>query len=130
MRSATAGRMVTEITAEEFNAMQAEKPRKYRNQPTMVDDIPFDSQAEARRYGELKLMEREGKIDGLVLQPRFPLTVNGVKIGTYVGDFLFYDKERQVTTVEDVKGVPTPVYRIKRRLMQALHGIEIVEVKS
>ena len=129
MRSATAGRTVTEVTADEYNAMQTEKPRKYRNQPTMVDDIPFDSQAEARRYGELKLMEREGKIDGLVLQPRFPLTVNGVKIGTYVGDFLFYDKERQVTTVEDVKGVPTPVYRIKRRLMQAIHGIEIVEVK-
>ena len=119
----------TEMTAAEFNAQRSGKPHKYGAVPTEVDGIRFASKAEAKRYGELKLRERAGEIAGLVLQPRFPLTVNGVKIGTYVGDFLYYDKDCQVTTVEDVKGVATPVYRIKRRLMQALHGIEIVEVK-
>ena len=72
--------MIDEISAADYNAMQAKQPKrsKYGNKKTIVDDIEFDSIAEARRYRELKLLEAAGEIEGLVLQPPFPLEVNGV----------------------------------------------------
>lgn len=116
-----------EITAAEYQAI-APKPHKYKAQRTEVDGVVFASKAEARRYGELKLLYDQGEIQRLTLQPRFPLEVNGVKIGTYVADFAYVHPEAGYI-VEDVKGVKTPVYKVKRKLVRALHGIEIYEVK-
>jgi len=103
---------------------------KFRNIPTEVDGIKFDSRAEARRYGELKLLERAGEIHGLTLQPKFPLTVGATHVCDYVGDFMFSDKAG-VSIVEDVKSkaTKTPVYRLKKKLLRALYGIEIREVE-
>jgi len=101
---------------------------KYRAVPVTIDGIRFASKAEARRYTDLLLMERGGAIRDLELQPRYPLVVNGVKVGTYVADFRYVDEAGRVV-VEDVKGVRTAVYRIKRLLMRALYGIEIEEVE-
>jgi hypothetical protein len=103
---------------------------KYGAVRTDVDGITFASKAEARRYGELCILAQQGVISDLECQPRFPLSVNGVKIGTYVADFRYLDRERGVITTEDVKGVRTPVYRIKKQLVKALYGIEVQEVQS
>lgn len=101
------------------------KRSKYSSIPTEVDGHRFASRKEARRYSELKLMEQGGIIEGLELQPKFPLVVNGEKIGTYIGDFRYrVDGEDRV---EDVKGVLTPVYRLKKKLVRALYGVVIVE---
>ena len=121
------------MTADEFNAMQAaRKPGKYRNVKTVVDGITFDSKAEAKRYGELRLRQAAGDIAGLTLQPRFELRVNGLKICTYVADFLYYEVSPSGKvidpTIEDVKGMRTREYVIKRKLMKAVHGIDVVEV--
>lgn len=120
-----------EISADEFNAMQAkQKPSKYRAVPTEVDGIRFASNAEARRYGELKFLLDDGQIEHLTVQPRLSLAVNGLVVGSYVGDF----KYRDMTTyphqwvIEDVKGVRTPIYRLKRKMVRAQYGIEIREV--
>lgn len=102
---------------------------KYHATPTMVDGIRFASRAEANRYGELKMLARAGEITDLELQPRFPLVVNGVKVGTYVADFRYRDRGG-ATVTEDVKGVRTAVYRIKARLVTALYGFEIAEVEA
>lgn len=102
------------------------RPLKYRNIRTLVDGVLFDSQKEARRYSELKLLERAGKITGLILQPKYPIVVNGVKVCTYVADF-FYNAQG-VDVVEDVKGMKTPIYNLKKKLVRACHGIEINEV--
>jgi len=120
--------MTTEITAEEYVRMvkKAEKGNKYRNTPTEVDGIKFDSKAEARRYSELMLMMAAGEIGEVVLQPRFVISINGTKICTYVGDFEYH--RRGVRVIEDVKGVKTPAYRIKKKLMKAVHGIDIEEI--
>jgi len=119
-----------EMSAEEYNAMQVEaKPRKYRNKPVVIDNIQFDSTAEGNRYEELKHQLKACMIDQLELQPRFDLLVNGVKVGSYVADFRYLDPTTMTYVVEDVKGVKTPVYRLKRKLMKAIHGIEIVEVR-
>ncbi len=92
--------------------------------------IRFASKAEAARYIELCILERAGDIRGLRRQPRYPLLVNGMKVGTYVGDAEYHEKwnDQWVKIVEDTKGVVTSVYRLKRALMLACYGIEIREV--
>ena len=94
--------------------------RKYRNTPTVLDGIRFDSKREAERYAELKLLERGGIIKDLKTQVRFeliPKNKNGRAV-YYVCDFTY--TENGVLVVEDVKSQPTktPVYRLKKRLMK------------
>lgn len=107
---------------------------KYRNIKTTVDNIQFDSKKEAARYGQLKLLVKAGEIADLELQPQYRLYVNEVLICRYIGDFKYVDvKESKkvndlVRVVEDAKGVKTPAYRLKKKLMKAIHGIEIREV--
>ncbi len=100
---------------------------KYHAIKTVVDGITFASRAEARRYEELAWAEKSGDIQTLGVQPRFKLTVNGSVICTYVGDFDYW--ENGVYIVEDVKGMLTPVYRLKRKLMKAIHNIDIRETE-
>lgn len=102
------------------------KAPKYRNRKTVVDGVTFDSAAEARRYGELKLLERAAQITALELQPAFRLVVNNLLICTYKADFTYQDAANN-RIVEDVKGMKTPVYNLKKKLMRAIHGIEIYE---
>lgn len=104
-----------------------ERVRKYRNEPQVIDGHTFASRAEAGRYIELKMMNREGSIVQLKLQPKFPITVEGKKICTYIADFSYLDAWSGKLTVEDVKGMKTPVYRLKKKLVEALYGIEIKE---
>lgn len=92
-----------------------------------VDGIVFASKAEAKRYGELKLLESEGKIRDLRLQPKFPIILNEIKVCVYIADF-FYEEDGGAT-VEDVKGMPTPLYKLKRKLVEAQYGISITEVR-
>lgn len=109
----------------ELTSHKASKQNKYRAQKTEVDNIRFDSKREATRYQDLKIMEREGLITDLKLQVSFPLVVNEVLIATYRSDFEYVENGQRV--VEDTKGVKTPVYKLKRRLMLALHGVHIRE---
>jgi len=91
---------------------------KYGAIKTVVDGITFHSKKEAERYKQLALLESTGKIDNLRLQPRIPLMVNGVKIGHYVGDFQYTHLGKQV--LEDVKSIATrtPVYKIKKKILE------------
>ena len=98
---------------------------KYRNRKTVVDGLVFDSKKEARRWQELQLMEGSGRVTGLMRQVRYDFVVNGVKLGFYKADFVYYDYGELV--VEDVKGMKTPVYNLKKKLMSACHGIDIIE---
>jgi Protein of unknown function (DUF1064). len=101
--------------------------RKYRNSPTVVENIRFDSRKEADRWAELRLLEKAGKIQNLTRQVKFSLDVDGVHICNYIADFAF-DENGEVV-VEDVKSTATMtrVYLIKRNLMWALYRIRIKE---
>ena len=100
---------------------------KYKAVKTEVDGITFDSKREAARYMELVLLERAGEISHLELQPSFVCMVNGHKICTYKADFRYFSASKSI--VEDVKGVKTPVYRLKKKLVEALYpGVKIQEV--
>lgn len=107
------------------------RKHKYGNRKTEVDGIRFDSAKEAGRYKELLLRQRAGEIRDLVLQPLYPLIVNGVLIAHYKGDFRYVDVGTGSTIVEDVKSVATArdkAYRLKWKLVKALYGITVVEV--
>ena len=122
---------MTRYTSAEYEQLLArkvreKKPAKYRNVRTVVDGIEFDSKKEAKRYQELKLLEKAKQIFTLATQPRYSLTVNNQLICTYVADFEYSNLLGDVT-VEDVKGVRTEAYRIKRKLMKAIYGIDILE---
>lgn len=109
--------------------MRFTKPNKYRNAPVVVDGIRFASKREAGRYLTLKLLSKAGRIRDLKMQVRFKLLCNGHHITTYVADFTYEEwaNDDWQSVVEDVKGVRTDVYKLKRKLMLA-HGIEIREV--
>jgi hypothetical protein len=102
--------------------------RKYRNVPTEVDGIRFSSKREAARYKELKLLEKAGEIFWLKLQPRYPLTVNGLHVCTYVADFEYRDKRLPLCppVTEDAKGVRTRDFINKAKLFHAIYGREVV----
>jgi hypothetical protein len=105
----------------------AEEMNKYRNKPTVVDGIRFASKREAYRYKILRLLEKTGDISHLAMQPRYDLRVNGLKICTYVADFVYIDRHDNVDVVEDCKGMRTPIYKLKAKLMKACLGITIRE---
>lgn len=105
----------------------SDKFSKYHNKKTVVDGIVFASKKEAKRYSELKILAKSGLITGLEIQRRYPVIVNGVKICTYVADFDYFDESNK-PVVEDVKGVRTREYKLKKKLMLACHNIEIKEV--
>ena len=106
----------------------ARMPSKYGNRRVMLDGYTFDSLAECRRWQVLRLEQAEKPHMYLQVHPRFRLTVNGVHICDYIGDFAYYRDKKYV--VEDVKGARTQVYRIKRALMLACYGIEIQEIDA
>lgn len=115
------------------------RQNKYHNKKVRVDGITFDSVREARRWQELKLMERAGEIRGLKRQVDFELipsqrytdwrtgkmkTERAIK---YVADFVYRDRDG-LMVVEDTKGFRTPEYVMKRKMMFWFHGIVIREV--
>ena len=106
---------------------------KYGNKKTEVDGIMFDSKKEANRYKELRLLEKSGNITDLELQKRYDFEINGVKLGFYKADFVYFVRlacdstEQYGLTIEDCKGFKTPVYNLKKKLMKAIHGIDILE---
>ena len=95
---------------------------KYRNKKITVDDYIFDSIQESRRYKELKLLLRAGKIQDLELQPHFLLQESFKKNGKtyrkieYIADFKYIENGK--TIVEDVKGLQTDVFKIKHKLFE------------
>lgn len=114
-------------------------PSKYHAVPTELDGIRFASKKEAKRYAELKLLEKAGEITGLILQPRYALTVTGngvgneppgfvAQLGSYVADFTYFDIRARRVVVEDVKSPPTktPLWRWKVKHLRAQYGIEVV----
>ena len=99
------------------------KRSKYFNVRTEVDCIKFASKAEAKRYQELKLMQNAGSIKTFIMQTPWLLT-GGIK---YVSDFLVFYTDGTVV-VEDVKGVKTDVYKLKKKLFESYYPFKITEI--
>lgn len=123
------------------NIPKKEKPNisqpraKYGNTKVEVDGVKYDSKKEAKRGAELEQLERLGIISNLerqkkfVLQPSFKFMGHTIREIAYVADFVYMENENQV--VEDVKSPITrknPVYKLKKKMMMYVHGIEVKEV--
>ena len=102
---------------------------KYKNIKTEIDGITFDSKKEAKHYCDLKILLRQGLITDLTLQPKFKYNDDNGKLAfTYIADFQFYDVIDKKWRVQDVKGVLTPIYKLKKKLIEPRHNIEIEEI--
>ena len=107
---------------------------KYKSIKTKVDGIIFDSRLEARRYCELKLLLKAGKICNLRMQVPYELIpkheIEGIKVRTtrYIADFVYFDNETDMEVVEDTKGYKTAEYKRKKKQLKQRYGIDIHEV--
>lgn len=103
---------------------------KYRALKTRIDGITFDSQLEAKRYAQLRLLERGGAISCLQYQVPYTLIAKS-KYGReikYVADFVYQENGKEVVEDTKSKATKTPLYRLKKRLMAEKYGIEIREI--
>lgn len=103
----------------------ARRRNKHGAVKVRADGYTFDSKAEYRRYVGLKLVEASGQISQLTVHPRFLLQAaytarDGEKVLKieYVSDFSYW--ENHVKIVEDVKGHPTDLFKVKWKLVRKL----------
>lgn len=100
---------------------------KYHAIKTTIDGITFDSKREAYYYQLYSRLEELGEIHNLKLQTSIPFLINGKKMFTYKPDFEFDDLMGH--HIVDVKGVLTPVFKLKKKLIEAQYNVEIEVVK-
>ena len=96
---------------------------KFKAKPQELDGIKFPSKKEAKRYKELKTLQELGEVLFFLRQVPFHLEA-GVK---YVCDFLVFWTNGEVT-IEDVKGVKTDMYILKKKIIEATYPISITEI--
>jgi hypothetical protein len=109
-----------------------ERQGKYNAHPVETGGIHFDSKAEYNRYCELKLLRAAGLISEIEVHPRFQIVAKDAhgRALYYEADFSYVDFENNINVVEDVKGVKTAVYQLKRRLFLAQYpGRRFVEIR-
>ena len=108
---------------------------KYHNKKVVRDGEKYDSRKEYLRHCELKYLEKGGYISDLRRQVKYVLIPSQKENGkfierecSYYADFVYLDNETGETVVEDVKGMRTEVYKLKRKLMLWVHHIRIKEI--
>lgn len=118
------------ITREQYldSVAKPKRANKYNAKKTVVDNITFDSMAEAKHYRHLKLLEMAGEVSDVQLQVPFAITIGGFLICTYRADFVYFDRDKRRHVV-DCKGVRTREFVMKKKLMKAVLGIDVEEVK-
>lgn len=106
---------------------------KYGARKVVVDGLKFDSQHEAKRWQELRLLQREGRIYALERQVKFVLApkvkIEGEKRARsalkFTADFRYIETRTSRSIVEDAKGFPDTAFRIRQHLMKAVHNIDV-----
>lgn len=108
--------------------ISGKKQSKYHAKRTPNGDGTFsDSRKEARLDAGFMAMVKNKGVLRVVRKDRFPFEINGIKICAYESDWTVYYKDGR-KEVFDAKGVKTPVYKIKKKMMKAFYGIDIQEV--
>ena len=104
--------------------MKAILKHKFNAKPQTIDNQRFASKKEAKRYLELKELRKSGEVVFFLTQVRFPIVETNAK---YVCDFVVFWKD-QTITVEDVKGLKTDVYKLKKKLIESEYPFMITEI--
>jgi hypothetical protein len=127
--------MTERMTAADFVQAGAKRParNKYAAVRTEAGGRKFDSKKEAHRYMDLRMLERSGAIADLRCQVRFelmgqdgPLLTEKGNPHVYIADFVYRDTKTSQFLIEDVKGLRTPEYRLKKACMRSM-GYSILE---
>ena len=129
------GKRLSVSTVEARGSLKGSSRRgKYNAAGRRIDGAWFASEAEAVRYEQLRSLLADGVIERLELQPKFPILLNGVPITTYRADFRYAVLNERGgidhVAVEDVKGMITDVYAIKKKLVEASYRITILEIPA
>lgn len=110
--------------------------QKYHNVRCVHQGLTFDSKAELKRWLDLSMLLKAREIKDLRRQVPYLLIPKTARPSggherecTYIADFVYVDRNGR-TVVEDVKGAVTPEFRLKRKLMLFVHGVEVREVKA
>jgi hypothetical protein len=121
--------MNDKITATEFKELNFQIPKrmKYRNVKTEIDGIKFDSKKEATYYSKLKLLKLSGDVIDFQMQVRYDFKHNGILLCFYKADFVVNWKVSGIKVI-DVKGRKLPMYNLKKKMMLAFYGINVIEV--
>jgi hypothetical protein len=101
---------------------------KYGNRFVIVGGEFFHSEGEYKRACDLRLEERAGEISNLKRQEPFIVKCAGVLMFTWYADFTYTRQGAKI--VEDFKGFPTPVYKLKKKFVEALFQIKIFESRA
>ena len=119
----------SELNVSEFKEINFQIPKrmKYRNVKTEIDGIKFDSKKEAAYYSKLKLLKASGDVLAFQMQVRYNFKYNGILLCFYKADFVVKWKTSGEKVI-DVKGRKLPMYNLKKKMMKAFHGIDIMEV--
>ena len=109
------------------------KKNKYGAKKTVFNGRKYDSKKEAAHAELLQTLQAGGVISGLQEQVKFALEVNGHHVCDYVADFVYHELvgswwQRVVVDVKSAYTRKLPVYRLKKKLMHAIHNVEIKEV--
>lgn len=103
---------------------------KYGNKKTEYNGRTYDSQHEAHVSRQLDLLKKakgKDKIIDIQYQVRYKMSVNKKHICTYIADFVVTYADKRVEVI-DAKGFKTAVYKLKKKLMKAVHNIDIAEM--
>lgn len=101
---------------------------KYNQRGTRLDGRFFHSEAEANRYLQLKTMMAAGRITHLECQVPYQIHIDGILICTYNADFRYFCREPHALVIEDVKGLRTKEFIIKKKLVEAKYKVIIHEL--
>lgn len=112
----------------EYHQSMNKGKNKYGAIRTEYNGVMYASRAEANRAGELDALERAGVIKNIERQKKYPIIINGEKVFTYIADFNYFDIEKNCDVVEDVKGVRTAMFNLKKKCVEAFYQIKIILV--
>lgn len=111
----------------ELDGLISPRPGRYGVKRVEVDGVVFDSAIEGRRFRILKGEEAVGRISDLRMQVAYPYAENEKHCFTYKSDFNYIDTATGSEVIEDVKGMKTDVYKLKKKLIEARYRIVITE---
>jgi hypothetical protein len=101
------------------------KPNKFGACPQRQDGLFFASKKELKRWNDLKLLEKSGKIQDLKRQVAFPFALEGKVMFRYYADFVYEMNGSRV--IEDSKGFRTPLYKLKKKIIESFYKVSILE---
>ena len=129
-----------------MRGLRLRRPHKYGATRVNIDGYTFASKLEAGRYRELKLLEKAGAITNLTVHPKFKIEINGEHICDAIMDFSYLKSGdgqaplgvndlggihfKKDVVVEDTKGHDLPISKLKRKLIRAVHGIEVEVIRA